>query len=151
MFAKIDAIDILIELFKNKVALTPKIRDELSTPLEYGYAYPLNVFTKIRTIPLSDEVIAEYEKLQKLGLGKGELEAIAFCKTRKCIFVTNDKKAREVAKKNGILVLSLQAVLKAIWKKKIKNKNEVKQILERIKDVDNLSISLEVEKEIFED
>jgi hypothetical protein len=49
------------------------------------------------------------------------------------------------------LVLSLQAVLKAIWKKKIKNKNEVKQILERIKDVDNLSISLEVEKEIFED
>lgn len=99
MFAKIDSIDILTELFTNKVVLTPKIHDELSVPLEYGYAYPHNVFIKIRTIPLSDEVIEEYEKLQKLNLGKGELEAIAFCKTRKCIFVTNDKKQEKLRKR----------------------------------------------------
>ncbi|MCX9011619.1 MAG: hypothetical protein OIN66_10925 [Candidatus Methanoperedens sp.] len=148
-FAKIGAVDILMELFANKIVITPKIYDELSVPVEYGYAYPLNIFSKIRTITLSEDVIEEYERLKKLTLGRGELEAIAFCKKNNCIFVTNDKKAREVAKKHGVLVLSLQAVLKAIWKKKIKSKNEVKQILERIKDADNLSISIEVEKEIF--
>jgi hypothetical protein len=45
----------------------------------------------------------------------------------------------------------LQAILKALWKKKIKNREEVKQILERIKDADNLAVSREVEKEIFEE
>jgi len=41
----------------------------------------------------------------------------------------------------------LQAILKALWKK-IKSKAEIKQILERIKDVDNLAVR--VEREIFE-
>lgn len=151
MFAKIDAIDMLTKLFENKAVVTPKIRDELSVPLEYGYTFPTKVLPKIRTIPLSDKAIEEYEKLHDLNLGRGELEAIAFCKTENCIFATNDKKAREIAKKNGVLVLSLQAILKAIWKKKIKNKKEVRQILERIKDADNLAVSREVEKEIFEE
>ncbi len=37
------------------------------------------------------------------------------------------------------------------WKNKIKSKEEVKQILEKIKDTDNLISSREVEKEIFKE
>ncbi len=40
---------------------------------------------------------------------------------------------------------------KALWKKKLKSKGEVKQILERIKKADNLAVSKEVEKGIFVD
>ena len=34
MFAKIDAISLLKQLFAEKIAITPKIRDEISAPLE---------------------------------------------------------------------------------------------------------------------
>lgn len=151
MFAKIDAIDLLKRLFDDKIVMTPKIRDEIYVPFEYGYNFPFKVFSKIATVPLANLALKEYERLQeKLTIGKGELEAIAYCKTERCIFATNDIKARKFAKSEGVSVISLQAILKALWKKKIKSREEVKQILEKIKDADNLAVSRDVEKEIFE-
>jgi len=152
MFAKIDAVDLLKDLFGEKAIITPKIKDEISVPMEYGYTFPLKVISTIESVPLSNDVLEEYGRLQKsLSLGKGELEAIAYCKVEKCIFVTNDIKAREFAKSEGVSVISLQAVLRALWKAKIKSKEEVRQILERIKAADNLAVSREVEKKIFEE
>jgi predicted nucleic acid-binding protein len=102
-------------------------------------------------VPLANQALEEYGRLQEnLSLGKGELEAIAYCKTEKCTFATNDIKARGFAKREGVSVISLQAILKVLWKKKIKSKEEVKEILETIKDRDNLAVSRELEKEIFE-
>jgi predicted nucleic acid-binding protein len=149
---RIDAVDLLKHLFDDRAVMTPKIRDEISVPLEYGYTSPLKVISTIRTVPLSKQALEEYERLQgNLSLGKGELEAIAYCKTYKCTFATNDIKARGFAKREGVSVISLQAILKTLWKKKIKSKEEVKQILERIKDADNLAVSRDVEMEIFRD
>lgn len=151
MFAKIDAVDILKCLFDEKVVMTPKIRDEISVPMEYGYTFPLKAISTIKTVPLSNQALEEYERFRgNLRLGKGELESIAYCKTEKCIFATNDIKARRFAKREGVAVISLQAILEALWKKKIKSKKEVKQMLERIKEADNLTVSREVEREIFE-
>jgi len=151
MFAKIEAIDLLEHLFEGKAVMTPKIRDEISVPLEYGYSFPIKVISTIKTVPLSNQALEEYGKLQEnLSLGKGELEAIAYCKTEGCIFATNDIKARECAKREGVSVISLQAILKALWRKGLKSKGEVKQILGRIKEADNLTVSKVVEKEIFE-
>lgn len=151
MFAKVDAINLLKKIFKDNLAITPKIRDEILAPLEYGYTFPLKVISTIRTVPLSRAALEEYERLQEnWSLGKGELECIAYCKTEKCILVTNDAKAREFAKKERISVISLQAILKALWKKKIKSRQEVRQLLEKIKDVDNLAVSKETERKIFQ-
>ncbi len=152
MFAKADAIDLLKLLFGEKAVMTPKIRDEISVPLEYGYTFPIKVISTIKTVPLTKQSLKEYEKLQEnLSLGKGELEAIAYCKSEKCLFATNDIKAREFAKREGVPVVSLQAILKALWKKKIKSKEEVKTILEIIKVTDNLALSREVENGIFKE
>jgi len=152
MFAKIDAIYLLKRLFNEKVVITSKIRDEISVPLEYGYTFPLKVISTIRTVPLTNHVLEEYVRLQEnLSLGKGELEAIAYCKTEKCIFATNDIKAREFAKSEGVFVISLQAILRALWKKKISSKKEIKRILERIKEADSLAVSRDVEKAIFDE
>jgi len=152
MFAKIDAVDLLKDLFGEKAIITSKIKDEISVPMEYGYTFPLKVISTIESVPLSNDVLEEYGRLQKsLSLGKGELEAIAYCKVEKYIFVINDIKAREFAKSEGVSVISLQAVLRALWKAKIKSKEEVRQILERIKAADNLAVSREVEKKIFEE
>jgi len=85
MFAKIDAIDLLKRLFDDKIVMTPKIRDEVYVPFEYGYSFPFKVFSKIATAPLANLALKEYERLQeKLTIGKGELEAIAYCKTERC-------------------------------------------------------------------
>jgi len=152
MFAKADAIDLLKLLFGEKAVMTPKIRDEISVPLEYGYTFPIKVISTIKTVPLTKQSLKEYERFREnLSLGKGELEAIAYCKSEKCLFATNDIKAREFAKSEGVPVVSLQAILKALWKKKIKSKEEVKQILETIKDTDNLALSREVENGIFKE
>ena len=121
-------------------------------PLEYGYSFPLKVISAIKTVPLSNLALEEYIRLQgNLSLGKGELEAIAYCKTEKCAFATNDIKARKITKREGVSVISLQAILKALWKKKIRSKKEIKQILERIKEADNLAVNRKVEKEIFDE
>jgi predicted nucleic acid-binding protein len=152
MFGKIDAVDLIVQLFSAQAVMTPRIRDELAAPLEYGYTFPLKALAKIRTVSLGAQALDEYARFQgELSLGKGELEAIAYCKTAQCGFATNDEKARELARREDVPVISLQAILKALWKKGITSKGEVKQILERIKEVDNLVVSRAVEATIFED
>ena len=84
-------------------------------------------------------------------MGKGELQAIAYCKKENVILATNDIKARRVAKTEGVSVISLQAILKAIWKKGIRNKKEVKKLINKLREVDNLELSSEVEKRIFKE
>lgn len=147
MFAKIDFVDLLKKLFGD-VVMTPKIRDEVFVPVEYGYTFPLRVHLK--TAPLTERALEIYTGFRNLKLGKGELEAIAYCKAEGGVFVTNDAKARKFAKDAGVTVISLQALMKALWKKGIKIKEEVKQLLERIRKADNLVVPDEVEKSIFE-
>jgi len=150
IFAKIDAINLLNLLFGGKIAMTSRIRDEILVPLTYGYAFPRNVST-VETVSLTNKALEEYLRFQEnVTLGRGELEAIAYCKAEKCIFVTNDTKARKFAEAEGVSVVSFQALLKALWKKKLKTKKEVREILNNIIETDNLAVSREVEKVIFE-
>ncbi len=73
MFAKIDAIDLLKCLFDDEIVMTPKIRDELFVPSEYGYSFPFKVISKIEIVPLGNQALKEYERLQeKLTIGKGK-------------------------------------------------------------------------------
>ncbi len=84
MFAKADAVELLGEFLGTEhVAMTPAISDEISVPLQYGYAFPRAVLSRIPVIPLTEEAWQERERLATIGsfLGKGELEAIAFCRT----------------------------------------------------------------------
>ncbi|RKX65956.1 MAG: hypothetical protein DRP41_02445, partial [Thermodesulfobacteriota bacterium] len=65
---------------------------------------------------------------------------ISIAKNRKLLFATNDKLAQKVAKENNVKVISLQAILKACWKKKILLKEQVLNLIEDIKREDNLII-----------
>lgn len=116
----------------------------------YGYEFSYRVISSIRTVQLSEQALEEFGRLQEnLNLGKGELEAIAYCKKENALFATNDIKARKVAKIEGVSVISLQAILKAIWKKGIRNKKEVRELINKLREVDNLELNREVEKRIF--
>lgn len=152
MFAKVDAIKLLKDLFgKEKLAITPGIEEEISVPLEYGYKYPSRVLSGIRTIPLTEKALLKLKQLHKerTNLGKGETEAIAMCKAEGYIFATNDLVARKFAKKQKIKVLSLQSILRAMWKIGLKSKEETKELFNEIVRSDDLRISREIEREIF--
>jgi len=152
MFAKVDAIDVLCEfLGKGRVEMTPAIRDEISVPLQYGYSFPEKVLSKIPVIPLTGKAWQEHERLWAIGssLGKGELEAIAFCSAEGALFATNDSAARRFAQDQGVQVISLQAILRGLWLSGTRSKGEVKELLERIKKADYLEVPPEVEMEIF--
>ena len=152
MFAKVDAVDVLESLLgKKRMVMTPAIRDEIAVPLQYGYTFPRRVLDRVPVASLSEQVQQEYEQLWFVGspLGKGELEAIAFCKTEGALFATNDHAARDYAQGQGVKALSLQVLLREMWLSGVRNKAQVRELLERIKVADYLTVPLEVEAEIF--
>ena len=155
MFAKVGAVDVLVGfLGRGRVAMTPAIRDEISTPMQYGYSFPSEVLSRIPVIPLTEQVWQEYERLwatMGTSLGKGELEAMAFCKVEGALFATNDSAARKLAQDQNVRVISLQAILRRLWLSGMRSKTEVRALLERIKKADYLEVPPEVEVEIFED
>ena len=76
-----------------------------------------------------------------MNIGKGEAEAISIAKSRKLLFATNDKVAQKVAKENGVGIISLQAILKALLEKQILSQDELIEVIKDIRLKDNLIIS----------
>lgn len=152
MFAKANSLDILFTLLSGlKLSITPKIKDELSIPLEYGYGFPEDIFQKFDLIIPDEDDYTEYERLKALYpyLGKGELEALAIAKKRGYILAVNDQKAFEVALKEEITSVNIHTILKALLKKKILNKEEISVLINRLEESDNTVIK--GKEYIFED
>ena len=98
IFAKSGEMPLLLELFGNDMGMTPAIMQEVAAPIDYGYEFPLSVINTIKSVQMSNEAITDYHIIsQNKKLGKGECEAIAYCKSTSSLFITNDRKARETA------------------------------------------------------
>lgn len=154
MFAKVSAVQVLAAFFgPGRLSMTPAIHDEITAPLHYGYTYPTEVLTQIPVVVLTEQTWREYERLWSLrsSLGKGELQAIAFCKVERALFATNDGAARRFARAQGVQVVTLQALLRGLWTSGAHSREEVRLLLERIKEADALEVAAEVEREIFGD
>jgi predicted nucleic acid-binding protein len=152
MFAKAGAMPVLgAFLGQGRLVMTPAIYDEITAPLQYGYTYPMAVLAQVPVEPLTAQIWQEYERLWGLrsALGKGELQAIAFCKVEGTLFATNDGVARRFAREQGVQVLTLQAILRGLWLSGSRSKDEVRVLLECIKEADALEVPPEVEREIF--
>ena len=143
MFAKANVLDVIVEaLSRFKLCITPKIKEELSIPLEYGYSFPEEIFKRFEVIVPTKKEYLEYEKLLVLYpfLGKGELEAISIAKMRNCLFATNDLKAFNVALKEKVLPINVHNILKILWEKKFYNKSELLNFIQKLERADNTKI-----------
>ncbi len=143
MFAKANALDILIKALSGfRICITPRVKEELSIPLQYGYSFPQIIFDRVELIFPTEDELSLYENFQKANqsLGKGELEALSIAKIRRAIFAANDKKAMELASKEGITVITVHTVLRAMLKKKTLDVIAVKELIKKIEDVDNVII-----------
>lgn len=130
MFAKADAIDLLQDfLGRERVAMTPAIRDEVSAPLQYGYTFPQKILSRIPVVSLTARSWQEYERTweAETALGRGELEAVAFCSVEEAVFTTNDYAAQTLARSRGVRTVSLQAILRGLWVSGMRDKAEVRR------------------------
>jgi len=142
-FAKIKRLDLLLCLFSNRsIFITPRIFEELSVSLDYGYTFPLDVFESFDILYPSEEENKSYKEMLigNKSLGKGELEAITICKSRGYVFSSMDFAALQFAVSMNIDVLDLQSILRALWRSGIKSKDEVNMIIREIEEKDNTSI-----------
>jgi len=142
-FAKIKRLELLKRLFsKHRIVITPEIYEELTTSLDFGYSFPLDIFRYFEVFYPTEEESEEYQKLliEKRRLGKGELEAISICRQRGLIFSSLDAAALRFAEENGVETLGLHSILRSLWDSCLQSKEEVKEIITEIEKKDNTKI-----------
>jgi len=142
-FAKIECLELLLNLLsRHPVFMTPRIFEELSVPLDYGYTFPLEIFSSLDVLYPTEEENSAYQEMlvANRSLGRGELEAIAVCKSRSCVFSSMDRSALRVAESMGIETLELHSILFALWKSGMKSKDDVKAIIRELEAKDNTQI-----------
>lgn len=137
-FAKINRLDLIKRLF-GTIYITPMIKEELLAPLEYGYKFPLQILNDSTAIMPTEGELSLYSNF-RTKLGKGEAEAISIARTRKLSFVTNDKVAQEIAKENGVNIISIQAILKASLEKHFLSQVELFEVIKDMGFKDGLII-----------
>jgi len=143
VFAKIKRLELLKRLLsKHRIVITPEIYEELTTSLDYGYTFPLDIFRYLEVLYPSEEENEGYQKLliEKRTLGKGELEAISICRHRGYVFSSMDTAALKFAEENGVETLGLHSILRSLWESGMQSKDEVKEIIMEIEKRDNTSI-----------
>jgi predicted nucleic acid-binding protein len=106
-FAKAGYVDELADVFKNKIAISKQVFDELMVPVSYGYNFPYNIINKVSVVLLKEEEFNFYESIMKKypSLGKGELESIVIAKQRGWNFTSFDRIALNCADKEEIKVI----------------------------------------------
>lgn len=142
-FAKIKRLELITRLFsKHHIVITPEIYEELTTSLDYGYTFPVDIIRYFEVLYPSEEEYGEYQKLliEKRTLGKGELEAISICKHRGYIFSSIDSIALRFAEENNVDTLDLHSILRSLWESGLQSKDEVKEIIREIEKKDNTKI-----------
>jgi predicted nucleic acid-binding protein len=148
------ALDRLQRLFaRSTLCIPPCVRDELRIAVERGRIYVEVVTTAITAgeIPILELTEAEQALVATLPrkLGLGECEAIALCQQRQLPLLTNDRRAVRYCQTNSIDVVDLPTVLRLFWTRQVATRREVEQIINRMEQVERLTLSAEQRTAIF--
>ena len=79
------------------------------------------------------------------GFGKGELDCITLCISKKFSFVTNERKVVNYCRERGIDYVTLAHILRALWEFKIMTKDEMRQLIAEIEKMDKVVVVLKDE------
>ena len=137
-FAKIERLDVLKKIFAEPLLFPDAVHDDLLRALDAGHNYIQPALKACGHVSLNEAELRFVEMRYGKTLGLGELECIAICFFRKHSFASNDRKAQQEAKKQGITVITLSDIL---WMIKEKTTNEeLRQIIQAIEEKDNTTI-----------
>ncbi|NJD78703.1 MAG: hypothetical protein FIB08_16690 [Candidatus Methanoperedens sp.] len=105
--------------------------EELIYIKQAGYDFVDRIIDFVEIISMNAKEQEKYHSfLTSTSFGKGELQCISICISRKYPFITNDKKAKRFAEKNNVIAWDIPDIMKALWKTGIRNKEEVKGIMD---------------------
>jgi len=152
--AAANALDRLQRLFaRSTLCIPPSVCEELRIAVERGRIYLEMLTTAIAAgeIPVLELTEAEHALVTTLPrkLGMGECEAIALCQQRQLPLLTNDRRAVRYCQTNGIDVVDLPTVLRLFWTRQVATRSEVEQIINRMEQVERLTLSAEQRAAIF--
>ena len=141
--AKIDGLNLLSQLFpKHKIVTSNGVYEELIFIKQAGYDFVDCIMDLIEIISMDTRELEKYHSfLPSTSFGKGELQCISICISRKYPFITNDKKAKRFAEKNEVIAWDIPDIMKALWKTGIRSKEEVKGIMNNLEIKDMMIIN----------
>lgn len=149
-----DSVPALLRLFA-RVALyiPPSVCDELQVGRERGRTYLESIFQaivaqQIVVVPLSpdeERLIQNYPR--KLNLG--ERQAIALTQTRNAVLLSNDKHALRYCHQQSLRTVNLMDILRFLWTRNILSQNEVRSLIAKMEQVENLTLTQVQRTELF--
>jgi predicted nucleic acid-binding protein len=117
-FASVDALNLIKRLFR-VVCTTHEVHEEILRGISRGYQYLEDVdhemsfdetgWLQVIAIRSHTEHHSMNDLLKRLGMG--ESSCIAIAKSRKMIFMSDDRTARRIAQKNGVLISGTIGIL----------------------------------------
>ena len=103
---------------------------------------------------LSDQenkiIVKKTEKITIRGFGKGESESIELAKKTNALLLTNDQKAVRFAESEGITIMDIPIFLLYCKSKTFLSKEEIRQIIEDLKEKDYYEFNREVKEMLLE-
>lgn len=145
-------MDLLFALFApDELGVTPAVYNELIAGLREGRQFLQTAIAmvengKLSLLALTASEIVAASRLPA-SLNAGECESIALCQSRGAAFVTNDRRARNFCRAEGVEVFDLIDVLRALWKLRVCSKQKVRQLVADIETKERMVIKRK--QEIF--
>jgi len=145
-FARVDELELLFVLFpRSPLGVTPAALEEISQAVAQGCEWLRQVLELRRSgrLELAELVTAETLAVHALpgSLGAGEREAIAVCKARGWTFLSNDKRARNFCRAEGIPVYDLVGLLRALCEWRVRSRQFVQQLCARMEDAEGIKVN----------
>ncbi len=141
--AKIDKIDLLSEVFKDRRIVIPNaVYVELLEAERMGFTFAEKIFnSQIEITTMIGSELIDFKNIVKnKKIHHGEAEGMVIARNRKGVFLTNDRVAVKFCEQNDIAVLDLKDILKIAARKRIVDENEMIKIMKDIEVKDNTVI-----------
>ena len=149
-----DSLGALLRLFaRSTLWIPPSVRDELQMGLDKGRTYLEPIFRALTTqqigvMPLSPEE-EQLTQAYPERLNLGERQAIALARTRNAVLLSNDTRALRYCQQQNIHTMNLVGILRLLWVRQILSQDEVRTLITKMEQVENLVLVSAQRAEIF--
>lgn len=144
-FFKIGKIDLIFKVLNaKKIFICQAVMKELDKTTFYNDF--LN-FIKLR----ENKIIIKNQIIKEIGgdFGEGEIESICLAKQKDYLLLMDDRAAGRFARTKEITVLNIPEFLLYTKKNNFLSLNEIKKIIQDLKEKDHYKLTEEVEKELL--
>lgn len=137
----------------SRLVIPPFVQHELQVGFDKGLSYLEPVLLAVQHKQLEVTSLSAEEELLTFNypahLNEGERQAMAIAQMRKVFLLSNDEQAVRYCKRRKIRVMNLVDILRLFWVKDVMSQDEVREAIERMKRVEDLSLTPKHLVEIF--